>query len=264
MSEAEHDQGAALVDAGDSAAEATALSEVEEIASSMGWRSEDQFEGPKGAWRPAGEFLRRIPNTKDMKREIKGLKDTVDRMGRASTAIIEKSLREQADTINARFISAVENKDTQGAARATKDMQALEAEAAANRAPSGDIEADFARDNPWYGSDEDATAYAISVSAREGKKGTGVDDQLPIVLAAVRKRFPELFASEGKGDPKPPPSLATPSRAASPRARTFATMPPEAQRAAESMAEQAHSRFGKDREDFKKDYASTYWSGQTS
>lgn len=264
MSEVEHDQGAALADTGDSATEAPALSEVEQIASDLGWRSKEQFEGPEGAWRPAGEFLRRIPNTKDMKREIKGLKDTVDRMGRASTAIIEKSLREQAEAINARFAAAEKEGDVRGAVKAAEDMRALEAEAAATRTSTGDVEADFARDNPWYGKDEEATTYAIAVSSREGKKGASIEDQLATVQAAVRKRFPELFTSETKGDPKPPAAVSTPSRGMSPRAKTFATMPPEAQRAAESMAEQAHSRFGKDKDEFKKDYAATYWGGQAA
>lgn len=256
------DDGAMVEAVGTGEAEAPALTEVEQIASEMGWRSKDRFDGPEGAWRPAAEFLRRIPNTKDMKREIKGLKETVDRMGRASSALIEKSLREQAEAINAQFEAAVSKGDAAAAAAATKAMRALEDETAAARAPSGNAEEDFARENPWYGKDEDATVYAIAVSQREARKGLGVQDQLEAVQAAVRKRFPELF--EPAHSVKAPAAVSAPSRAASPRARTFATMPPEAQRAAESMAAKAKERFGKDPEDFKKEYAATYWGGQSA
>jgi len=226
----------------------------------MGWRPEAEYSG-NAPWKPARDFIlteREI--SRETKKSVKHLRDQVDRMAAASTKATERALRQQAEELNQRFLEAVENKDAKGAAEAAKDMRELEASARAETATDPEaIERDFTAENPWYGTDVDATEYAQFISQRELAKGIPFERHKDTVVAAVKKRFPELAGEKPK--PKDPPQLhASSSGVRRSKERGFADLPPEVKRAAESHAKLANSRFGVDPEKAKSDYARDYFT----
>lgn len=244
-------------------AEAPQLTEVEQIALEKGWKPKDAFKGDETQWRPAPDFLRKLRTDTDLKRELRGVREQLDRVAAASTRQTKRALDEQAAEIQGRFDAAIEAKDKAGAARAAKDMQELGEEAKAASAPStGDVEKDFARDNPWYGKDEEATDYAISVSQREARKGKTVEEQLEAVTIAMKRRFPDLVGEQQQApDRKAPVTVAAPSRAAQgKREKGYADLPPEAKRAADDYANLFKDRHGKDPAESKKAYARDYFA----
>jgi hypothetical protein len=256
MSEEPNEEGAALT--GD---EAPAMSEVEQIAFEKGWRPKEQFDGPEGNWKPATDFLRRIPNTREMKREIKDLRGQIDRLISTSAKQTARALDEQAREINERFQQAVDNKDSAGAAKAAKEMQDLHSEARAEQGNGGNAEADFARENPWYNTDDEATAYAIGISQRLHAQGKSVEEQLKAAADGVRKRFPELFEQrEAPTSRREPAAVATPSRGGGKREKGYADLPADAKRAADNYADLFKLRHGKDLEESRKAYARDYFS----
>ncbi len=250
-------------DTGDdqSAAEAPKLSEVEDLAASMGWKPEADYTGDKEKWKPAREFIlaeREI--NRGMKDTVRSLKDTVERMASAGAKQTERMLKKQAEEINARFNEAVENKDSAAAAKAAKEMRELENEAV-NTASNSNVEDDFARRNPWYNRDEEATAYAISVCQREAAKGASVHDQLAAVDVAMKKRFPELVG--GQQERKAPVEVNAPGRSvARPKAKGYADLPTEVKAAADKFARLAKEKHGVDPEKTKAQYAADFWNEQ--
>jgi hypothetical protein len=238
------------------------MSEVERLASEMGWDPNYQPPAGKEA-RSAVDWIKSTnANNRNLKREVKDLKVSIERIASVADKQVKREVQERAQEIQARFEAAVENKDTAGAAKAVKDLRELEADNAPASA-GNDVEADFARENPWYGSDEDATAYAISVSQREAKKGnTDPAKQLAAVKAAVEKRFPELF--EAKPAPKPQAAVHEPgTRATGGRGGTaYADMPKAAKDACDRFYAAAKGRGrdvdeGKFRAQYAKDYFDT-------
>lgn len=236
--------------------DAVELTEVEQLATEMGWKTEEDFPGDKSKWKPAPEYIRA---SKDIERTLKdtvrGLKDSVERITASESKRTERALREQAAEIEARHAQAVEDGDQAAAAKAVRDLRDLERETAANNPEDA-----FARDNPWYGKDDDATAYAVAISQREASKGASIPQQLKAAADGVRKRFPELF-EEAKPILKAPPAVNAPnSRSVDRRKGTgFADLPPEVKAAAEKHAKLVNNKFGKDVEKAKADYAKDYF-----
>lgn len=236
------------------------LTEIEQLAVEQGWKPKDQYSGPEEKWKPARDWLAAEHDiSRSLRREVRGLKDTVERMASASTRQTERALKEQAKEIEARFQEAVANKDTAGATAAVNELRKLEREATTVD-PAANAEADFAARNPWYGKDEDATAFAVSICQREAAKNKSIPDQLEAVDAAVRKRFPELF-NEQKREPKPQPGVNQPSNRGTltmKREPTLADLPAAAQKAAREYAKLFKERHGKPEEESIKNYVRDY------
>jgi len=251
-------------DGGDHGSGAPQLSEVEALAAEMGWEPQASYNGDPTKWRPATDWIKSTnANNRNLKREVKDLKASVERIVAVADKQVKREVQEQLAEIQSRFESAVENKDKAGAAEAVKDLRKLEQEQAPPA--SNDVEADFAKSNPWYGTDEDATEYAIAQSRLQAKKGnTDPAKQLEAVLAAVKKRFPEHF-EDGKAEPKPQAGVNAPSSRAvsAPRTKTFADMAPAAKAACERFYEAAKAR-GRDidKAKFQAQYAKDYFEDQ--
>ena len=259
---AEDDTGADDVVVDDVTTEPAELTPVEQLAVKMKWKPKDQYTGPEGKWKPAEDYIlaeREISS--GLKDTVRGLKDTVDRLAATSTRQTERALKLQADEINARWEKAVEDGDKTAAAAAQREMASLEKTVVTDL---GNPEEEFGRAHSWFGKDEDATAYAISISQREANKGKTVAQQLEAAAAGVKKRFPELFEEEPAPKPgaKPAPTVNAPaSRASLARKGTsFADLPAEAKAAANRYADLYKQRFNADPEVSKADYAKDYFA----
>ncbi len=183
---------------------------VADLAAGMGWSPKDQWRGDPDKWKPAAEFLKNtVDINRTQSRELKAIKSQVERMAATSAAIVEQQVAERVAAAEARFNAAVEAGDPQAARAATREIDRLQA-----TARDADPEAVFAAENPWYGKDDDATAFAIGISNRLANQGKTVAEQLEAAQEGVRKRFPELF--NDKPAAKAPPAVNAPaSRAAS-------------------------------------------------
>ena len=160
------------------------------LAREMGWFPKSDYKGDPEKWRPAEDYIKQgVKSTKALKRDLQEVKKTADRLARTSAAITERALAEQRAELEAAHDQAVDLGDRKAAREAASEIAKLDSQAV--EAPSH--EADFARDNPWYGVDDEATAYAVSVSQRLATQGKSVDEQLEAAATAVQKRFPELF-----------------------------------------------------------------------
>lgn len=178
------------------------------LAREMGWFPKAEYKGDPEKWRPAHEYIKQgVKSTKALKRDLQQVKKTADTLARTSAAITERALAEQRAEIQAAHDQAVDLGDRKAAREAAIEIARLDRQAV--ESPSH--EAEFARDNPWYGVDDEATAYAVSVSQRLATQGKSVDEQLEAAAAAVEKRFPELFE-------EPVPKKAAP-RVGSPTVR---------------------------------------------
>ncbi len=211
------------------------------LAKEMGWFPPDEYSGDADKFRSAEDYIKyAAQNTKALKRDLKAVKDTADRLARTSATITERALEKQRVEIEARHKQAVEDGDYAAVRAAERDLRNVD-EQARDTSP----ESTFAASNAWYGKDDEATAYAVSVSQRLANQGRSVEDQLAEAEKSVRKRFPELF------DEEPAPRKAAPgvnaplSRASStrPREKTFADLPREAQAAYENQAQMMKVKF---------------------
>lgn len=262
-----------IVDTGDvEAGEPAQLTEVEQLAQEMGW--DPNHKGGNGKPpRTAREWIASTNrHNKNLQREVDGLRTSIDRIVDATDKQVKREVESRIREIEQRFEAAVDAQDKAGAAKAAQDMRDLESEQQAASAPRGESAEDkFARENTWYGNDEEATAYAVAQSQLQAKKGiTDPDKQLANVAAAVRKRFPELF-DDGQGEqdqrekPKTP-LLNAPSRSAGGRKTTgFADMPEAARLAANRFYEAAKMRgSAPDRKAYEAQYAKDYFADQAA
>jgi hypothetical protein len=228
---------AEIVDADNDAAPPE-LTDVEIVAQDIGWKPKHEYKGPEDKWRPADEYIRQSKNIEStLKDSIRDLKGTVDRMVHTSAKQTERALQAQAEEYERRLEQAVEDGDKEAAKEARKGLAATERQL---EKVAGSPEETFAAENAWYGKDDDATAYAVSISQREAKKGASVEQQLKAAAEGVKKRFPELFEDQQRPTltPKPPTVHAPTSRGAPTRRGTgFADLPPEVKTAANSYAD---------------------------
>ncbi|RAK52125.1 hypothetical protein [Phenylobacterium deserti] len=211
-------------------------SEVEELAREMGWAPKDHWRGDPEQWKDAKTFLKTtVEINRTLSKDVRGLKDTVDRLSRTSARIAERAIAEERAALEQQFRDAVAAGDEEGAYEASQALQR-----ATSVEPADDPLADFKTRNSWFGADEEATAYAASLG--EIHKGKPIDEQCRLIEAAVRKRFPEHFASaEPKPEPRPQPRAPlvsapqTRSARPTPKEKGVADLPPEARKAGEDF-----------------------------
>lgn len=225
---------------------------VEDVAASIGWTPKDKFTGPEEKWKPADQFI--IDGRKaerNMKRSLDEMRATLDTVQKTSASIMQDKLQEQADTLAAKYESAVEAGDTKGAAEALRKHDQIMAKATESptqrHAPSPETD-EWAAKNSRVFKDERATARAIELCNPLAKANYSAADQLATIEPVLRREFPHLF------DDKPAPGVEGPrSRASAPqkRGKTVADMPKEAQEIAKDMADRG---LIKSPEDYARNY----------
>lgn len=233
--------------------------EVEALAGQMGWKPRDQFKGDESQWRPASEYIlteREISRTR--KDQLKRIEDNMARLNGAHERQMVRALAEQERELRLQHEQAIEDNDKDAVRAAERGLREIERQ----RNENGP-EARFASENPWYNKDEEATAYAVSISQRLAGQGKSVDEQLKAAAEGVRKRFPELF-EEGEAEkpkPKPQPGVHAPQGRNPIRGsrQDFETMPAEARAACERNEQLFEKKFGQKPADTRKQFVADYW-----
>lgn len=220
---------------------------VEDLATELGWKPEAEWKGE--GWQPAEDYLRAPRERRDdSKREIRGLRDQIDRLASTSSQILADRLAERDAHWAKVQAKAVEDGDHAAVNKAVEERLKLKDNAPPDRGLPPETIAFMEDNKDWFGKDRLATAHAKRVAAELAQDGEPTDVQLKEALRSVKRTFPELFPAA-----KPPPGTQTgASRAANTgsKAKGFADMPPESQ----AMAKDYLKRHGMALEDFAKSY----------
>lgn len=234
--------------------EAYEPSPYDEFAKRHGWRSPDEYNNPNTPFMSAEEYLEKsLRKTDSVRKEVKDMRKTLDRVVGASEKAAVRAVEMERNRLEAEFEARVEAGDAKGARAVEREIGNLEKDAASSRV---NYEDSFAERNPWYGKDDEATAYAVTISQREANKGKTPEEQLEAAETAVRKRFPELYDKPAR---KAPEVSAPTTRTSSlkPREKGYSDLPEEAKRAHAKLDKEFKARGFKDgysRDDYSRDY----------
>lgn len=238
------------------------------LAREMGWYPPDEYKGDPDKWRSAEEYIKHgVQNTKALKRDLKTVKDTADRLARTSASITAKALADQRAELEAIHERAVEDGDKDAARDAVKELRKLDSQELPTQADTKRLVDDFAGRNDWYGTHPAATDHAAYIAAKIAKTGGSVEEQLEAAEADVRKKFPHLFDDEPyeKTQRKAPAVHGNSSRTAVPpsREKGVSDLPREARQAGEDYVKMINQRLPNAKYTLA-DYAKTYWSEQAA
>lgn len=229
------DESIVAPDAADEANEPVELSEVEQLASEMGWTPKDQWTKDESDWKPAKDFLIATKDiNRSLSRDVKDLKKQVDRISSTSAAMTERAIAEARSKWEAQLDQAVDDGDKEAVKKANAELAKLDKAVTPDLAPEGQ---DFAEKHAsWFGKDTEATNYAVNRAGYYADQGLSPARQLKAVEKDMREMFPDLLEPE-KQPQKPQPSVAAPTTRAArpaPREKGYATLPPEARKACDA------------------------------
>jgi hypothetical protein len=210
------------------AREAASPPDLEALAREMGWRPKEDWKGDDSGWRDAGEFVKHtVDANRTLKRELGEVKDTIKGLSKTNEKILQRELDKQRVALERKFAQAVDANDPTEARRVSAEIDALE------RQPvQQDYKAKFRAENPWFGDDKEATAYATAMAGVAASEGKDPDAQLAYAAEKTRKRFPELF--DAKPVQRNAPSVEGGQRGAPPPKKTY---PPAVLNAARQAVE---------------------------
>ena len=198
-------------------------SDIESLATEMGWAPKDQWRGNPDDWKDAKAFLKTtVEINRTLSKDVRELKQTTARMAKASATMMERALAEQREELEARFEAAVAANNPKAAREAQKALSKLD-----EPGEAADHVSDFAARNPWFKTDPEAAAFAYAIC--EANKTLPAEEQLKLAEEGVRKRFPEHFPKSKA--PQPAVADAGTRAAAQPKGKTFADLPRDAQAA---------------------------------
>lgn len=180
--------------------------EAERLAGLMGWKPKEQWKGDQTTWRPAEDFLR---ETVEVNRNMRAQQRTSEtKLARVVAEVAKLSNNERqrmgADA-EARLRLAVEEGKTDDALKILKEVEA-------GRQPTepAAFTSFKERNADWYSVDPEATAYVHSLdqqfAAAAGGPQNVTDPEAHFrrIDAAMKKRFPELYAAADDEEDDPP------------------------------------------------------------
>lgn len=210
-------------------------SEVEELAREMGWAPKDQWRGDANAWKDAKSFLKTtVEINRTLSKDVRGLKDQVERIGRTSAKIAERAIADDRDRLLNQLADATANNDPEGAYQASLALNRMDAPAPGS---ANDPLGEFRERNEWFDTDPEARALCVAIG--DMHKGKEPAEVMRLAEAAVRKRFPEHFdaAPQPRQQQRAPAVNSPGSRTArpAPKERGVSDLPPEARKAGEDF-----------------------------
>lgn len=189
--------------------------DLESLARDMGWRPKEDWKGDDSGWRDAGEFVKHtVDANRTLKRELGEVKDVVKGLSKTNERILERELAKQRKALERQFAEAVDANDPTAARQVSAQIDALD------RTPvATDYKSKFKADNPWFGVDTEASAYATAMAGVAASEGKDPEAQLAYASEKVRKRFPELF--DKPTERRTPPAVEGGSRGSPPPRKTY-------------------------------------------
>ena len=200
---------------------------VESRARRMGWKPEGEWHGepPKDGFRTAEEFVERgeaeLPILRERNRKLDDeLAQTNVRLDEMTGTLTEfrdyhakteeRALARAKKELVEKQRQAVAAEDTAAFDKATKEIDALDADAAkarddAARKPTAKASGDdpvfraWSGENTWYGDDMELTAYADTIAPHVAKKTQATGrPYFDAISAEVKKRFADRFENPNR------------------------------------------------------------------
>lgn len=222
---------------------------IEALAQEMGWAPKDDFKGDPEKWKPAAEFIRAGHDIqRNLGKELKGLRSTVDTMAKTSATLFEQQLEAERSKLLAEHDAAVEDGDSKTAFEVARKIDRLEDPAKPK--PSAEAGEWAEKHSGWFNKDPLATSLAVETCNKLAH--LPVAEQLEQAERAVKKQFPELFPAPAKRQAAVHESGRQSGKPSGKQG--FAHLPPEAQKVALDMED----RLGIGRET----YATNYFQNQ--
>lgn len=206
------------------------------LAQEMGWRPKEEFKGAPDQWKPADQFIRDGHEIqRNLGKELKNLRSTVDTMQRTSTTLLESRIAEEKAKLSAEYEAAVDDGDHTKAAEKLRSLDKLDIEAPAKPSLSAEAQSFQDRHASWLGKDVLATDRAVEICNKLAAAGKSQAEQLEEAEKAIRRERPDLFPQPAKRQA----AVHEGTRAAGkPNGKQgFANLPPEAQAVALDMEE---------------------------
>lgn len=202
---------------------------VEDLASEMGWRPQEEWRGDPDKWKPAHDFMRAtVDVNRKVTNRLKGVEEQLSTMARTSATLTERAVAEERQRILSQRKEAIEMGDVEAvdqADAALRELPKLQPEGPPPEAK------DFIERNAWFNTDPEATTWAVNRAEELSKQGIGPARQVAIVEREAKGLFPELFP-EPKAKPKPVQLNQPGNRGGKTAAKGFSAMPAAAQAAA--------------------------------
>lgn len=244
--------------------------EVEEIATKMGWAPEDKWRGDPNEWIDAEAFIlagHRM-HSKTLKRQdarIAEMDDTLARMLKAQNDVEKRAYGQALADLKAEQRTAVEEGDTEKFDAAGEKIDDLAKTAPAKTAgekTAGKKPEDapefktFRADNSWYDEDIEMTAYAEQIAPVVNRKYQG-EAFYEQISTEVRKKFPENFGNKSRREPARVESGGGGRRrGGGSKGKSYNDLPAEAKAACDGFVEQGTST--------RESYCKTYFAEEAA
>jgi hypothetical protein len=259
--------------------ESRKLTEIERVASQVGWIPADEYRGPKEKWRSAEDFLRAGA---EISREFKTRMEAKDREFseriRRSEKMAEVSLERQKRQIEEHYKAQMRYAASQGdmevynAVERNRDqaLEQFEKEVAPIRQapePQGGLPPETVqfveRNASWFNRDPVMTGAAVALCGelQQRHPHLPLSSVMSMVEDGMRQEFPHRF--NGSGNKQATPSGPSRVEGGQRPIRTSAKkgwdhLPPEAKAAGKKFIDKGI--FGSDPAKAKQAYADDYWS----
>jgi len=240
-------------------------SEIDALATELGWRPKAEWQGDESQWVDSKAFLRKSREIgKSTAKELKDLRKQMEGIGKATATMTQRAVEAERARWQQQLDEAWDAGDRQAATIAEKALKQLDKPVDVPNETQDFMQ----RNSAWFQKDTEATDYAMVRAQHYADRGI-VDpgEQLAKVEADVKRRFPEHF--EEAPQKKAPPSLATPQRqvAHQPKEKGYATLPPQARKAVDEWARGQQENNGWDDKrvaSAKADWAKHYYEQEAS
>lgn len=219
------------------------------LASEAGWAPKEDWKGDPDKWVDEAAFLKQTVSLN------KALKDEIKRVTRTADKVIERGRAQNIAEAREMVRLAAASGTDEDLAEATEALeQAVSAPTTLSQDPKA-VVARFAEANPWWQTDEDATALAFGTCERLSKEGASHSEQLAAAEKAVRKQYPHLFGETAGKTGKTAPAVESGQRASqtAPRKKGWADIPA-------TIQNQATKAFINKGRLTQAEYAAEYWA----
>lgn len=242
--------------------EAKEPTEIEALASEMGWAPQDEWRGDPDKWVDAKAFIKAGPEIykstlSRQDNEMSEMRKTFEEFKEFTTKSEERAYKRALKDLQQKQREAVAEGDTDTFDQVSKEIDELkEPEPKTEQKPNADNDPDFIQfqaENPWYGPDGD---YKMTLEAEEIAKvvarsyqGKAFYDKIAEV---IRKEFPDRFGNQKRREParvEGGQDLKTAKGG-----KTYADLPPDAKAACD--------RFVKEGLIEQKDYVKEYFEDE--
>lgn len=192
-------------------AQAPALTEIEQRASTQGWVPKDEWDGDPDQWRPAKEFVDRgelFKKIDDQNRTIKEFQKTLTEFAKHHSNVKETEYKRALADLKAQKKEALVEGDADALVDIDERIELVK-EAQRNERPTAvpvvqEVNPMFAaweQRNGWYNTQPAMRAYADRIGNELGSRGVSPTDLLAHVEREVKKEFAHKFNNPNRDKP---------------------------------------------------------------